>query len=338
MKIGIVNRPNSFAKHWKAYLKDVALQFTTINPHAVDSINELRQLDYLFWHLDHFDSKDANEASHIIRALQNDVVTFPNCDELDYFDNKIRQIELFKENNIKHPLTQVSATKEDSIHHIESLRYPFVAKLKKGAGSDNVWLIRNKDQAQKHIEKSFTSGFSVFNSKRYLKKRFRNAKERTSLKEGISGIVGMIRNKKTARQHDREIGYTFFQEYIPNEGYDIRTVVINQEKVFSARRDAREDGWTASGSGIASYPNEHLEKDYIERSFEIAEKLHARCIAIDFIRHKHTKEIFAIEISPLYASYSMEPCTGYWDKKLNWHCDSRDPQWFLMDNVLKQFT
>lgn len=334
MKIGVVHRKNSFSKHWIKYLKESDIVFSKIDPFAPDAMKEMARLDYLFWHIDHFDPDDALKGPEIIEQLESKVHTFPNQKELEYFDNKIRQIELFEKLKIKHPTTHIDLSREAAISSSEMIDFPFVAKLKKGAGSDNVWLIKNKKQALAHIERSFSSGFSIFNQRKYLRRRMQDAKSQKSITEGIKGIRGVLKNKHAAGHHPKEKGYTFFQRFIPNDGYDIRVVVIGQNKAFSARRDAKKGDWTASGSGIASYPNETQDIDIIKVSFSISEKLNARCVAIDFIKDKTTNEIFAIEISPFYASYSMRPCTGYWDNRLNWHVNERDPQWFLVEDIL----
>lgn len=334
MKIAVVSRKNSFTKYWIAYLNEKEIAFAYVDPYEQNAVSKLKDFDFLFWHVSHFHDRDVLQAKSIIDQLNGKVETFPNIDEMEYFDNKIDQIKRFEREHIKYPKTIISYSQREAEQSIKHFDFPFVAKLKKGAGSDNVWLIKNKEEAFNYIEKAFSSGFPVFNSQKYINKRLLKSKEQKNIIEGLKGVKGLLKNRWVTRRQPNEKGYTFFQEFIPNEGYDIRVVVIRQQKAFSARRDARPDGWTASGSGIASYPNEKQDTKYIKEAFSISEKLNSRCIAIDFVRDRNKDEIFAIEISPFYASYSMEPCTGYWDKSLNWHWDERDPQWFLMQETI----
>mgnify|MGYP001181427508 CR=1 FL=1 len=336
MKVGIVNRKNSFSKHWLHYLQSHEMKYVEVAP-STENIEELKELDFLFWHVDHFDHSDFNSSSFIIKELEEHVCTFPSTSELSYFDNKICQIKLFENSGITYPKTEISTSKSKAIQSIGKFEFPFVAKLKRGAGSDNVWLIQNEDQALEFIKQSFSTGFSIFNHKKYLQKRMSKAKSSKSITSGLKGLGGMMKNKRSAKKHPREKGYTLFQEYVPNNGFDIRVVVINGKMAFSAKRHANEGDWTASGSGIATYPDNKIDTDYIRNAFSIANKLNSRCIAIDFIRNKNTGDIFTIEISPFYASYSMEPCSGYWDNRLVWHSDNRDPQWFLMEKILTTF-
>lgn len=329
MKVALVHSENSFCKEWITYLNSHGINYFEVEPYANDVIQKILKADYFFWHFDHLDYKDALCARQIIFSVQNKVKCFPNLNECFYFDDKIGQKHILESLKVPVPQTRIFYDKKSAECFINKAVFPLVAKLRKGAGSSNVWLLKNKADAKNYIKRAFDKGFTVFNKKDYLNARYK----RQGISGNIKGRVKILHNKKTS-YFPREMGYTLFQQYIKNEGFDIRIVVINNEKAFSAKRYAQEDGWTASGSGIATYPNESLDTAYVKQAFFIAEQLNTRCVAIDFIKQRETAKIFTVEISPLYASYSMKPCTGYWDHHLNWHNDNRDPQWFLIDKMI----
>lgn len=336
MKVALVYKENTFAEEWLKYLQENNIDHFQVDPYANDSIKEISKADYFFWHFDHFDYKDVLCAKSIINSLEGKVKCFPNLKECFYFNDKLSQKYLLEAHQIQIPQTNVFYDKEQAKSFASKTKFPVVAKLRKGAGSSNVWLLKNKKEATEYINKSFGNGFSVFNTKKYLQTRFQTSKQNESkLQNGLKGIRGAIINKKSAVLQSKEKGYVLFQEYIPNDGFDIRVVVVNKNKAFSARRDVKENDWAASGSGIASYPNEHLDTDYIKAAFDIADKLDARCIAIDFVREKSSNVIYTVEVSVFYAYYSMKPGRGYWGSDLKWNEDEKEPQYFLLEDIIQ---
>lgn len=336
MKVALVYKENTFADEWLKYLKENSIEYFQVDPYANDVIDKISKADYFFWHFDHFDYKDVLCAKSIINSLEGKVKCFPNLKECFYFNDKLSQKYLLEAHQIQIPETSVFYDKEKAKNFASKTKFPVVAKLRKGAGSSNVWLLKNKKEAADFINKSFGKGFSVFNTTKYLQTRFQTTKQNESkLQSRLKGIRGVMINKKTAALQSKEKGYVLFQAYVPNDGFDIRVVVINKNKAFSARRDVKENDWAASGSGIASYSNEKLDPAYIKDAFEIADKLDTRCIAIDFVRDKNSNVIYTVEVSVFYAFYSMRPAGGYWDRNLEWNEDDRDPQWFLIETFLK---
>jgi glutathione synthase/RimK-type ligase-like ATP-grasp enzyme len=335
VKVALVYKENTFADEWLKYLQENNIDYFKVDPYSNDIIKEISKADYFFWHFDHFDHKDVLCAQGIINSLEGKVTIFPNVKECIFFNDKLSQKYLLEAQQIQIPQTKVYYNPGEAKRFASETTYPLVAKLRKGAGSSNVWLIKNKKEAIKFIKKSFKVGFSVFNAQKYFQTRFQKSKPNENrLQRSLKGVRGVMINKKTAELQSKEKGYVLFQDYIPNNGFDIRVVVINQDKAFSARRDVNKNDWAASGSGIASYPNEDLDTAYIKEAFEIAEKLNTRCIAIDFIRDENSNIIYTLEVSVFYASYSMKKATGYWDRDLKWFESSSDPQYFLMEAVL----
>ena len=335
MKVALVYKENTFADEWLKYLQENNIEHFQVDPYQNDVIDKISKADYFFWHFDHFDYKDVLCAKSIINSLEGKVKCFPNLKECFYFNDKLSQKYLLESNQIQIPQTSVFYDKGEAKNFASKTKFPIIAKLRKGAGSSNVWLLKSRKEATDFINKSFGTGFSVFNTRKYLQTRFQSSKQNESkLQSGLKGMRGAMINKATAGLQSKEKGYVLFQDYIPNDGFDIRVVVINQDKAFSAQRDVKENDWAASGSGIASYPDENLDPSYIKEAFEIAYKLDTRCIAIDFVKDKNSNVIYTVEVSVFYAFYSMKPASGYWDRGLKWNEDSRDPQSFLMDEIL----
>ena len=64
----------------------------------------------------------------------------------------------------------------ESLNWSKKTKYPQVFKLRKGAGSANVNIVKNAKQAKKIIKKSFSSGFKPFDSIGYLKEILKSTK------------------------------------------------------------------------------------------------------------------------------------------------------------------
>lgn len=336
MTVTLVKKENTFSDAWIEYLEQHQVNYVCIDPYASNCIDEIKKTDCFLWHFDHFDYRDSICAKGIIYALENKIPAFPNLQEAFFFDDKLTQKYLLDSLEIKAPNSFVCFDEKQALDYIDKCSFPIVAKLRRGAGSGNVWKLNNIAEGKKFIRQSFEKGFSIFNSDLYLKRRLIKVdKQKEGFKGKLKALRGKFKNIQEAAIQNREKGYVLFQDYIENEGFDIRVVVINQNKAFSARRDAQEGDWRSSGSGIASYPNEKIDPVYIEEAFDIAKKLQTRCVAIDFVKDKNTNELFTVEISVFYAFYSMKPAKGYWTENLKWVEDDRDPQFFLINELVR---
>ena len=74
----------------------------------------------------------------------------------------------------------------------------------------------------------------------------------------------------------------YFQEFIPNNGFDIRVVVIGK-RAFAVKRFNRRGDFRASGSGKKEYDHKLFDVELISYSFDLAKKLSMQSMAYDFI-------------------------------------------------------
>src|SRR5699024_4395678 len=185
--------------------------------------------------------------------------------------------------------------KKEALAWINKTSFPKVFKLTRGSGAKNVSLVQKKSEAQKLIHTAFGKGFSQFN-------RFGNLKERIrKYKDGKSSIMGVVKGigrlfipTDFSKWQSNEKGYAYFQEFIENDGFDIRVVVIDN-KAIALKRLVRENDFRASGSGKLVFDNEKIDKRYIKLAFDTAEKLNSQYLAIDLI-HSLNDEVFIVEL------------------------------------------
>ena len=107
--------------------------------------------------------------------------------------------------------------------------------------------------------------------------------------------------------HGREMGYAYFQDFIPNNTFDIRVVVIG-DKLMAEKRYARKGDFRASGSGLFEYGS--IPENVMKIAFETAEKLQLQSVAFDFIFDKDRP--FIVEMSYGFGTHGIAHSGGYW--------------------------
>jgi len=337
IKIGIHHNENSFSTRWIEYCEQNNIPYKIVNC-LDDNIKEnLNNCNALLWHFSHTNSLEFNIAKKLIHSLEESKkAVFPNYSSSWHFDNKIAQKYLLESINAPLVPVHVFFSKEEAIKWSKDSNYPIVFKLSKGAGSSNVKLIKSKHEAIKLIEKSFSKGHSPIDRTALFKDRVWHLKRDKNIKSIIGIIKGMARlviPTKFERTSEKERGYVYFQEFIPNNKYDIRIIIIGN-RAFAIKRNVRVDDFRASGSGNIEYDKEIFDKRCIEISFEISKKLDFNCMAYDYVFDNSNTPLL-LEISYGFNKNVYYPCPGYWDEKLNWIEGSFKPQDFMIEDIIK---
>jgi len=209
--------------------------------------------------------------------------------------------------------------------------------LKCGAGSRNVKLVRNKRDAKKLVRKAFSKGFYPVDPLSRIKERFwilRRDKNWNAVIKVAGGLVRVLIPKEKEKLAPKEKGYVYFQDFIPGNTCDTRLVVIGN-RCFGLRRYCRKGDFRASGSGLLDYNPMAIDIRMVEIAYETAKKLKSQTLAFDFILDDNVPKI--IEISYCHPMAFLDPCTGYWDNKLNWHEGNYNVQELIIDDFLESF-
>ena len=260
---------------------------------------------------------------------------FPNSRTCWHYDDKIGQ-KYFLE-SIGAPLvpSYVFYEQKTAMEWAKETDYPKVFKLRSGAGSTNVLLVRTRAEAARLIKKAFKTGFGPVNRFAVLRdviqqfRRCRNAHTTVELAKAlIRCLVPGVPEKHMGREKD----YAYFQDFLPDNAYDTRLVVIGA-RCFGIRRQCRKGDFRASGSGLLSYGRELFHHDAIRKAFEVAESMGSQSVAFDFlIDRAHEPKIG--EISYCFTLDPYEKCPGYWDRDLNWHDGFIRPTDFIIEDFL----
>jgi hypothetical protein len=250
-----------------------------------------------------------------------------------HFDDKAGQKYLLEA--IEAPLvpSYVFYTKKEALAWANQTVFPKVFKLRGGAGSANVRLARTKSEAIKLINKAFRRGFSQYEGWSNLRERIRKFRNgNTSLYDVFKGIIRLFHTTDFAKVHGRERGYAYFQDFITDNDSDVRVIVID-EKAFAIKRMVRKNDFRASGSGEICYEKEHFDLKTIKLSFDIANKLHTQCLALDFV-YQNDKPM-VVEISYGFSVAGYASCVGYWSSDMDWHEGSFNPQVWMVELIIK---
>jgi glutathione synthase/RimK-type ligase-like ATP-grasp enzyme len=334
MKIGIHSCKFGFSERWIAYCKSNSIPFKIVNCYSSDIIEQLSDCNALMWHFQQDNPKDFIFAKQLMYALQTKgIEVFPDFNTMWHFDDKVGQKYLLEGIGAPLAASWVFYDKHNALKWANHTEFPKVFKLRGGAGSQNVRLIRSKRHAKSLIRKAFSRGFPVYNPVGSLKERWRKYKlGKTNLRDIIKGAIRFVLPPPYASIKGRDKGYIYFQEYIPGNKFDIRVIVIG-DKAFAIKRMVRKDDFRASGSGIILYGQEHFNKETISLSFQMAEQIKSQCAAFDFV---YTRDkIFVVEVSYGFVKEGYDPCTGYWDINLNWHEGQFNPCGWMVESVRK---
>lgn len=334
MKIAIHNRENSFSERWIAYCKENDIQYKIVNAFDNDIINKLSDCDIFIWHYHQAQLSDRILAQQLLFSLEHaGIKVFPNFRTMWHFDDKVGQKYLLE--NLEIPLipSYVFYEKEAVLSWINTTSFPKIFKLRGGAGSLNVRMIKNKKQATKLVNQAFGKGFQQFDGKVYFLDVFEKYRSGIkNLKDLAKAFGRMLISTEYSKGTGNEKGYLYFQDFAPLNNSDIRVIII-EDKAFAIKRMNRENDFRASGSGQILYGKEHFNDSIIKLAFDINDKLDTQCCAMDFVNLNGEPHL--VEISYGFQKQGYDDCVGYWDKDLKFHEGSFNPYGWMIDNLIK---
>lgn len=290
------------------------------------------KLDLFIYSWIHFDAyKDRAKA--ILPVIEQDykIKTFPNQDTCWHYDDKIRQFYRLKAHGFPVVDSWVFWEKKEALHFIKHAEYPLVFKLKGGAGSSSVVLIKNQSQAKKLVNRMFGKGIltgkvpdsnsvriKYFNPYKELRRTAKRFKRRW---EGIDPYPYWHRHKN----------YVYFQKFLPGNDHDTRVTTIGN-RGFAFRRFVRKNDFRASGSDNWSLDRSKLNYDLVKLGLEISKQMNFQAMAYDFI-YDEKGQARIVEISYTYGDYP-EFSTGFLDEDLKWHDGSYWTQYLELVDAL----
>ncbi len=336
MILAIHHKKGSFSDRWIEYCETNQVVYKLVDCYSTNIINDLKDCDGLIWHWNQNDYKAALCARQITKSIEKmGVKIFPDTNTSWHYDDKVGQKYLLEAIVAPMIKSYVFYTEREAMEWLSSTSFPKVFKLRGGAGSVNVQLVKTYRVGRKLIKKAFGSGFLAINNISMLNDRIwvlRRDKNMYAFRGLLKGIFRSLIPKDYIRYAGKEIGYAYFQDFIPENNFDSRLVVIGN-RCIAIRRYCRNNDFRASGSGILAYEPELFDKEMVKIAFATAKQIGSQSLAFDFIIEGGKPKI--IELSYCYTmGKSYDDCFGYWDEKLEWHSDSINPQYMIIEDFL----
>jgi glutathione synthase/RimK-type ligase-like ATP-grasp enzyme len=340
IRVAIHHRAGSFSDRWIEYCEENRINYTVVDCQANDIVEKLKFYDVLLWNWEHTNYRDIKLAPHVISAAEKmGLLVFPSTDSCQTFDNKIAQ--KYQLESIGAPLvpTFIFFEEKTALDWLSGTSFPKVFKLSRGSAALNVSLIKNYAEGKYIVKKAFRSGFK--NSSGHVKENLiKLSSQRARGQYDWLGKIKRLPNSlfniyRINRMMGREIGYAYFQEFIPNQKHDTRVVIIGN-RAFAFQRKVREGDFRASGSGFTVTAPEIIDTDFIKIGFEISDKLNLQSAAYDFIRDV-TNVPYLLEVSYTFPSNKqVKDCPGHWDKNMNWHEGTMWPQDAIISDIMRE--
>lgn len=335
MKLGIhQSGEGSFSERWMAYCKLNSIEFKVVNCYASDIVQQLSDCDGLMWHFHQNSVRDSLFAKQLLYSVQSSGRrVFPDFHTCWHFDDKVGQKYLLEALGVPLVASFVFYTEKEALAWASKTSFPKVFKLRGGAGSQHVRLVRDRIHALRLIKQAFSGGFSLYNPMDNLKERYRKYRAGIAgFDEVLKGVGRLMKPPEFSMVLGKERGYAYFQDFIPGNSFDIRVVVIGG-KAFAIKRLVRPNDFRASGSGSIKYEKANFPVDVIKLSFDVALKTQSQCIAIDYVLNRSEWQV--VEVSYGFSPKGYDACAGYWDNNLHFHEGKFDPYGWMVESTIR---
>jgi glutathione synthase/RimK-type ligase-like ATP-grasp enzyme len=337
MKIAIHHLAGSFSDRWIRYCDENQVPYKLVDCYDSDIMSQLDDCKGLMWHWNQNDYKAALFARQLTISLEKkEIKVFPDVNTAWHHNDKVGQKYLLEAIDAPLVKSYVFYSSKEALDWLSKTTFPKVFKLRGGAGSWNVSLAKTEKKAKWLIKKAFGKGFLSLNRFSRLKQRvgvLKRDKTMNAVRGVISGFARIFIPTEVERFSYNEKGYIYFQDFIPENNYDTRLVVIG-DRCFGLRRYCRKNDFRASGSGISSFDPELLDKKCIQSAFDIAKKAQVQSVALDFIWDGQQPKI--LEMSYCFPmGQGTDSCPGYWDSNLNWHDKIVNPPYFMIEDFIE---
>jgi glutathione synthase/RimK-type ligase-like ATP-grasp enzyme len=323
---------------WAQYLEEAGCSVRWVDAYSPGLLQDLKGCDAFMWRWAHFWGM-YRLAHRILPVIENELglLVYPNQKTCWHYDDKAAQFYLLQAAGIWTPETWVFFSKERAHAWASTATYPVVHKLPSGAGSTNVSLVSSEDEAHRLINRLFNEGCFELVESSQVKVPFRDRVSNAF--QVLRGGDVPSRSQPTGDVFHKSLIY--FQQFIPNNSFDIRVTVIGN-RAFAFRRMNRDNDFRASGSGHISFSPADIPPDAVRLAFDATRRLGCQSLAFDILINQDQAPV-VVEISYTYASWAIHDCPGHWEQNefqpstaLKWVEGPMWPERAQIDVVLPQ--
>lgn len=321
------------------YLKKNGIPYESIDCYSSDIISKLSDYSGIFWWYSHYVVADKTEAQHILDiASKMGLKVYPDHNTAWHFDDKIAEMYAFQSVNAPIPKSWVFYRQKECEEWLKNeAAYPIVGKLKNGSGSTNVKILRDKKQALAYCKRMFSKGYD--SSPSLIYKTYSKVQSTRDWKTFVSRfkkIPNFLKARSHAKRLGRECDYCYFQEFVENDGYDLKVAVVGDKLGYFARHTRKAD-FRASGSGDFYYDRDLMTEQIIKDAFRVADALGVQCMGFDFVVDKKTGQGLIIEMCHGFDQHAVYEAGGYFDRECIWHSEPLNVSEEIVKNMYRDF-
>jgi glutathione synthase/RimK-type ligase-like ATP-grasp enzyme len=333
-KDGLV-KPSEFDKKYKLILDHNNIDCELINVGQENFWKKVQDADAFIYRWTHHDGPTIH--SDVILPIVGkylDIPCFPDLDASWLFNDKIKEYYLLIQSDFPVARSHIFWKKNEAIDWISRRsEFPIVFKLKRGAGSNNVVLVENKEAGLKLIHRMFGKGVLTGKIPSRNSLTYRDSIDINKLYSNLKNRIRYHFNRHDVLDWVPHKNYVYFQDFYPGNKFDTRVTVIG-DRAFSFRRYVRKNDFRASGSGNIDYSISDIDMRCIDIAFSISKKFNYRSMAYDFV-YDSNNEPLLVEISYTYNDVAIYKCPGYWDEEHGFHEGNYWPQYLHLVDLLK---
>lgn len=338
MKIAIHKNDTLYTKYWIEYCEKNKIQYVLVNAYDTNIIEQVKDCDIFMWYFSHVIYKDVLFAKQLIFSLEQiGKIVFPNSKTCWHFDDKLGQKYLFESLGIQSAKGYAFYDKESALQWAKGQEYPKIFKLRGGAGSNNVMMAKNFSEAKRYIKKVFACGYKPYRCFDSLKNTVKlYLDNRASIRNVLGDIYRCFFYPKVYKMLPNQKGYAYFQEFIPNDGFDYRVEVCG-DKAIAMVRYCRKNDFRASGGHNDHFDKELIPADVIKFAFDVTRQLQMQSVALDIVRDKRDGKLYLIEVSYCYGIDEDEFEHGYWTADGEWHGESFNGIYWMIESAIEEY-
>lgn len=267
---GIIQDDDRYPKwtKYRRFLENNSFDFEIYPIHRHDWIERAKEFDVIIGIPSnaYYDLIEIRDKYEILETYLGKIC-YPSSAHARLYEDKYLETYISKATGIPFAKTYVSQDLEDALQVIKNIKYPLVSKIIPSSGSQGVELVHTFKQGNQIIKQSFSRS-----------------------------------GRKTHLISYRQKNSIYFQEFIPNTGYDIRIIVV-ADWVFGFYRKVLSGDFRASG--MHSWEKRELPEDAMRIALQVNKVIKSPVLSVDMLLGLDgTYNI--IEFSPLYQMDSPE--------------------------------
>jgi len=250
---------------WSKYcrfLENNSFSYNIFDLHVHDWLENAKKFDVIIGMVSNavYDLQEMRSKYYILETYLGKKC-YPSINNALLYEDKCLEAYISQATGIPFARTYVSHEKKDAFQLVENIKYPFVSKIVPSSGSFGVELVHSPKKGSQIVREVFSGA-----------------------------------GRKTDLLYRRQKNSVYFQEFIPNDGYDIRVIVVGKW-VTGYYRKVLPGDFRASGMNLEE--KRELTKEAMNVAIKVNEIIKSPVLAVDML-HGLDGKYYIIEFSPHY--------------------------------------